>query len=195
MSALTTTHSPISAVLWPENTLLRNIILAFGGSLLLAISAHINVLTLPVPVTMQTFVVLGLGAALGWRLAGATVLLYLSQGALGLPVFAKGAGPLYMMGPTGGYLLGFLIAAVVVGWLAERGMDRTPAKMFPAMLFGNFLIYIPGVLWLASFIGMDKTFMGGVLPFLLTDVVKCALAAIVFPLAWKFVNKNKQADS
>ena len=74
-------------------------------------------------------------------------------------------------------------------------MDRTPAKMFPAMLFGNFLLYIPGVLWLASFIGMDKAFMGGVLPFLLTDVVKCALAAIVFPLAWKFVNKNKQADS
>ena len=195
MTALTTTHPSISATLWPENTLIRNVILAFGGSLLLAISAHINVLTLPVPVTMQTFVVLGLGAALGWRLAGATVLLYLSQGALGLPVFAKGAGPLYMMGPTGGYLLGFLVAAVVVGWLAERGMDRTPARMFPAMLFGNFLIYIPGALWLAGFIGMENAIAGGVLPFLLTDVLKCALAAIVFPLAWKFINKNKSTDS
>lgn len=195
MPSLSTTHSTLSTTVWPDNSLLRNIVLAFAGSMLLAISAHINVLTLPVPVTMQTFVVLGLGAALGWRLAGATVLLYLSQGALGLPVFAEGAGIAYMAGPTGGYLLGFLIAAVVVGRLAEHGMDRTPAKMFPAMLIGNFLIYVPGVIWLASFFGMQAAFAVGVLPFLLTDVLKCALAAIAFPLAWKHLIKDKSAES
>ena len=190
-----TTHPPISMVVWPENTLLRNVILAFAGSILLAISAKVQVPLapaglFPVPVTMQTFVVLGLGAAYGWRLAGATLLLYLSQGALGLPVFASGGGMAYLAGPTAGYLFGFLIAAVAVGWLAERGVDRSPARMFPAMLFGNFLIYVPGLIWLAGYIGMEKAVIAGLQPFVFGDLLKCALAAIVFPAAWSFLKKK-----
>ncbi len=196
---LLTTHPPISAAVWPQNNLLRNVVLALAGSLLLAISAKVQVqlapLTLfPVPITMQTFVVLGLGAAYGWRLAGATLLLYLSEGAMGLPVFANGGGIAYLAGPTAGYLFGFLIAAVAVGWLAERGMDRSPAKMFPVMLLGNFLIYLPGLLWLAGFIGMEKAVVAGLQPFVFGDLLKCALAAIVFPVAWKFVTKKRNED-
>ncbi len=196
---LLATHPPISAAIWPESTLIRNIVLALAGSVLLAISAKVQVqlapLSLfPVPLTMQTFVVLGLGAAYGWRLAGATILLYLSEGALGLPVFAKGGGMAYLVGPTAGYLFGFLVAAVAVGWLAERGMDRSPAKMFPAMLFGNFLIYIPGLIWLAGFIGMEKAVLAGLQPFIFGDLLKCALAAIVFPVAWKLVMKKRNEE-
>ena len=103
----------------------RGIVLAVIGSILLTISAKIQVPFWPVPMTMQTFVVLVLGVAYGWRLAGATVLLYLAQGALSLPVFAAGGGLAYMSGPTGGYLVGFLLAAVAVGWLAERSWARS----------------------------------------------------------------------
>ncbi|MEM7425984.1 MAG: biotin transporter BioY [Pseudomonadota bacterium] len=189
------THPPIFAVLWPDNNLVRNIVLALAGSVLLAIAAKVQIplapaSLFPVPVTMQTFVVLSLGAAYGWRLAAATLLLYLSEGAIGLPVFAEGGGMAYLLGPTAGYLFGFLVAAIAMGWLAERGVDRSPAKMFPAMLFGNFLIYVLGLIWLASFIGMDKAVVAGLQPFVFGDLLKCALAAILFPVAWKFVSKN-----
>jgi biotin transport system substrate-specific component len=117
-------HATLADALWSPaagSTTVRAIVLAVIGSILLTISAKIQVPFWPVPMTIQTFVVLVLGVAYGWRLAGATVLLYLAQGALGLPVFAAGGGLAYMAGPTGGYLVGFLLAALVVGWLAERG--------------------------------------------------------------------------
>src|SRR5690606_16484525 len=125
---IATERSTLAESLWPAQAApawLRNMLLAVGGSLLLTLSAKINVPFYPVPMTMQTFAVLLIGAAFGWRLGTATVLLYLAQGAAGLPVFAgtpeKGIGLLYLMGPTGGYLVGFAVAAAVVGWLAERG--------------------------------------------------------------------------
>jgi biotin transport system substrate-specific component len=114
---------------------------AVAGSILLAISAKISIPFYPVPLTMQTFMVIGLGLALGPRLGMAAVALYLAQGAAGLPVFAgtpeKGIGLAYMMGPTGGYLLGYLIAAFVAGHLAERGMDRSPVSAFGAALLAG----------------------------------------------------------
>ena len=140
MNQVLTTHNTIAASLWPEQTAnrwLRAVVLAVLGTVLLWASAKMKVDVGPVPVTMQTLVILGLGAAYGWRLGAATLLLYLAEGAAGLPVFAgtpeKGIGLAYMTGPTGGYLVGFVIAAAAIGYLAERGMDRNPFKMFGAM--------------------------------------------------------------
>ncbi len=172
----------------------RAVLLAIAGSLLLWASAKVQVPFWPVPMTMQTFVVLGLGAAFGWRLGMATVALYLLEGAMGLPVFAgspeKGIGLAYMAGPTGGYLAGFVLAAGITGWLAERGLDRNVLTMGLAMLAGTVAIYALGLGWLATLIGAEKAVEFGLLPFIPGDIAKLALAAIVFPAAWKMLKRN-----
>ena len=191
----------IANLVWPESkstNALRFVVLAFAGSLLIAVSSKVQIPFYPVPMTMQTFVILGLSMALGWRLAGATLALYLLQGMLGLPVFAgspeKGIGLAYMMGGTGGYLLGFLAAAVTCGWLGEKGWDRNVFKTAAAMFIGNALIYIPGILWLGLLFGWDKPIIEwGLTPFILGDITKIALATAVLPLAWKFLNKKHAA--
>ena len=191
----------IANLVWPLGksiNLIRYLTLALAGSLLIAISSKIQIPFYPIPMTMQTFVILGLSMAYGWRLAGATLTLYLLEGALGLPVFAgtpeKGIGLVYIMGTTGGYLLGFLAAAVTCGWLAEKGWDRNVFKTAAAMFIGNALIYIPGVLWLGVLLGWDKPIIDwGLTPFILGDLAKIALAAFVFPMVWKFLNKKNDA--
>jgi len=176
-----------------RRSLAHNALIALAASLLLWASAKARIDIGVVPVTLQTLAVLALGAALGPRLAAAAVVAYLAQGALGLPVFAgtpeKGVGLAYMAGPTGGYLVGFLIAAVGIGWLAERGADRSPLRMFLAMLAASALIYVPGVLWLSAFVGLKQSVALGVAPFLIGDVVKAALAAAVFPAAWALARR------
>jgi biotin transport system substrate-specific component len=177
--------------LWPaaRYRLARTLILALMGTLLLWASAKIKVPMWPVPMTLQTFVVLALGAAYGWRLAAATVILYLAEGALGLPVFAgtpeRGIGLAYMLGPTAGYLAGFVLAAIAVGWLVERGFGRSPAKALLAMLAGQTLMFAPGVAWLALGLNMGwtKAAAAGLAPFLLGDAIKTALAASALVLA------------
>jgi biotin transport system substrate-specific component len=168
--------------------------LALLGTVLLWISAKVKVDLGAVPITLQSLVILGLGAAYGWRLAVATLLLYLAQGALGLPVFAgtpeKGIGLAYMAGPTGGYLFGFVIAAGVSGYLAERGFDRHPIKMFCAMLLATALIYVPGLAWLSVLIGAEKAVQFGFLPFLWGDLIKAGLAAALFPAAWLLLGRR-----
>jgi len=194
-------HDTLASALWPSqgklgemNGLARAGLLALVGSLLLYASAKVQVPFYPVPITMQTFAVLVIGMAYGWRLGGATVAFYLAQGAVGLPVFAgtpeKGLGLAYMAGPTGGYLLGFLLAAVAVGWLAERGWDRSVAKTLAAMVLGTAIIFIPGVLYLGVLIGAEKALQFGLYPFLWGAVFKIGLAAAVLPLAWKAVSKR-----
>ena len=168
----------------------RAIVLAVIGSILLTLSAKIQVPFWPVPMTMQTFVVLVLGVAYGWRLAGATVLLYLAQGALGLPVFAAGGGPAYMAGPTGGYLVGFLLAAVAVGWLAERGWARSAASTLAALLIGTAIIFACGIAWLSTLIGLPKAINAGLVPFLLSEAVKIALATALVPFAWRLLQRS-----
>ncbi|MFC1674005.1 biotin transporter BioY, partial [Pseudomonadota bacterium] len=153
----------------------------------------------PVPMTMQTFVVLSLGMVYGWRIAGATVLLYLAEGAAGLPVFAgtpeKGIGLAYMMGGTGGYLVGFVLGAMATGWLAEKGWDRTMLGTALAMVIGNIIIYVPGLLWLGTLYGWDKPiFEWGFTPFILSDAVKLGMAAVIMPLAWRAVGKHSHRD-
>ena len=163
------------------------------GSLLLAVSAQVKIPFYPVPVTGQTLVVLLIGMTYGVRLGGATVAAYLLQGAMGLPVFAGSAiGMAALLGPTGGYLAGFLVAAVVMGFLAERGMGRGMISTIAAMLMGNAVIYAMGVSWLATFIGFEKAVAAGVLPFLYGDALKLAVAACMMPAAWRFVKRAQK---
>lgn len=173
------------------SALTRGALVVFG-SLLLAVSAQFKIPLYPVPVTGQTLVVLLIGMTYGPRLGGITMLAYLFEGALGLPVFAGGAaGVAVFMGPTGGYLFGFLLAGVAMGYLAERGMGRTVLSTIAAMVLGNFVIYLCGALWLANFIGLGQAIAAGVLPFLYGDALKLAVAAGLMPLAWRAVKSMK----
>ena len=197
MTIATAAHQPLIDRLWPaaERPLVRQAILVVLGSLLLWASAKVQVPMWPVPMTMQSFVVLVIGMGYGSRLGAATVGFYLLQGALGLPVFAgtpeKGIGLAYMVGPTGGYLLGFVLAAATVGWLAERGWDRTLPLAVTAMIIGTILLFVPGVAWLAVLIGFSTAVAAGETPFLLASVVKLALAAAVMPLAWRAIEARE----
>ena len=201
MSNLANAHPTLASVFWPTaNTLgassmLRGVVLAFIGSVLLTISAKVHVPFYPVPMTMQTLVVLMLGMTLGSRLGVAAVMLYMAEGAMGLPVFSgtpeKGLGVAYMMGPTGGYLLGFVVAAWATGFLAERGWDRGVVSTASAMVIGNGIIYALGLLWLGSLLGWDKPIIEwGMMPFLLGDATKILLAVIIMPAIWKAVGKK-----
>ncbi|HEX9906403.1 MAG TPA: biotin transporter BioY [Propylenella sp.] len=148
------------------------------GSLILWASAKVSVPFWPVPMTLQTGAVALLAAAYGWRLGLATVVLYLMEGAAGLPVFQGGGGLAYLAGPTGGFLIGFALAAALVGWFAERGFDRNPVKLFGAMVVADAIVFALGLLWLGTVIGWDKPVLQlGLYPFILGDLVKMALAA------------------
>jgi biotin transport system substrate-specific component len=161
------------------------VLLAIAGSLLMWVSAKIKVPFYPVPMTLQTLALFGIAAAYGMRLGVATIALYLIEGALGLPVFAgtpeKGIGLLYMAGPTGGYLASYMIAAAVVGYAVDRGLGRNPFKLFGAMLVAEVVILGMGFAWMAYLFGMEKAFAFGVGPFIVTDLVKIALAACLVP--------------
>lgn len=187
----------LAATMWPAGTeagaiAMRAGLLALVGSLLVAVSAQIQVPMYPVPMTMQPFAVIVIGAAYGARLGAATLLLYMAEGALGLPVFAgmKG-GAVVLAGPTAGYIVGFVLAAGAIGWLAERGWDRNVLATVAAMTIGMALIYIPGVAWLATLIGTQKAVAAGMLPFLIGDAVKIALAALVLPGAWWLIGRAR----
>lgn len=187
MSLITASQPPLIEALPGGRNMAVKVAIAVAGSALLAISAKMQVPFYPVPVTMQTLVVLVLGMTLGSRLAFATLALYLAEGLAGLPVFAgtpeKGIGLAYMMGPTGGYLLGYLVAATLTGWLAERGFDRSLPKAAVALVLGNVAIYVPGILWLGAVIGWDKPVLAyGLIPFLAGDALKLALGACLLPL-------------
>ena len=183
----------IAALGGKHESLVVKIALVLAGTMLLFISARARVPLVPVPITMQTFVVLGLGMAYGWRLGAITMIAYLAEGAVGLPVFAqtpeRGIGIPYMLGPTGGYLVGFVLAAGLVGYLAERGWDRSWLRTAAAMVLGNVAIYLPGVAWLAGLIGIESAIQGGLLPFLWGDALKIALATALLPWCWKLVGR------
>lgn len=168
----------------------RGVVVVLVGSLLLTASAKLSIPFVPVPMTLQTLVVLCLGMVLGPRLGAAAVLAYLAQGAMGLPVFAgtpeKGIGIAYMLQHTGGYLVGFVVAAFVVGLLAQRRWDRSMLTTIAAMLIGNAIIYAFGLLWLGTLIGWDKPVIAlGMTPYLLGDFAKVLIAAALLPTLWK----------
>ena len=187
---------PLIELLWPERTLVRNVVLVFGTSLLLAFSAQI-VLPLPfspVPVTAQTLIALLSGAVLGSRLGPLSVLVYLTEGAMGLPFFARGqAGLGYLRGVTGGYLIGFVVAALVVGLLIERGWGRTFRTAVLAMVVGNIVLYCFGVPWLKNVlnISLGKALAIGFYVFIPGDLYKLGFASVLLPRLWSFFGKPK----
>jgi biotin transport system substrate-specific component len=166
-----------------------------GFSFILALSAQIAIRLpfSPVPVTGQTFVVLLMGVLLGRKRAVATVILYLAEGAAGLPVFAGGgAGLAFLLGPTGGYLFGFIITAGLIGVLSERGWDRKIAGAAAAMILGNTVLYLFGLPWLAMYVGFDNVFFMGFYPFIPGDLIKIAVASFMLPLGWKVIGKIRR---
>ncbi len=170
--------------------------LVVAGVLLLALAAKVKVPMWPVPITMGTFAVLTIGAAYGARLGLVTIMAYMVVGALGYDVFAgssaETAGLTYMMGGTGGYLVGYVLATLALGILAQRGWDRSVAWMGLAMLIGNVLIYLPGLAWLGQLYGWEKPILAwGLTPFLIGDALKLALAAVLLPAAWALVGRAR----
>ena len=172
----------------------RYALLALAGSVLISICTQISLPLFPVPMTLQTFAVFLIGLTYGWRLGGITVSLYLLEGAIGLPVFSGGKGGMIVfMGPTAGYLVGFLLAATACGWFAERGFDRSYFRLFLSLIVGNILIYTPGLFWLGTLIGWDKPVLEyGLYPFIGGDLLKIAMAVLLLPTVWKIVNRLKQ---
>lgn len=199
--AVATQYRTLSETLWPaEGAALwakRAVLVAAGVVVLgLAAKAAVPVWPSPVPITLGTFAVLTIGAAYGPRLGLATILAYLLLGALGWDVFAGSSaeenGIAYMLGGTGGYLLGYLLAVLALGFAARRGWDRSVGGMTLAMLAGNALIYVPGLLWLGRLYGWDQPIMAwGLTPFLIGDALKLALAALLVPGLWRLVGKAR----
>jgi biotin transport system substrate-specific component len=193
MEAADTYRGVMIEAVWLKSGVGREVALILGGTLLIALSAQLQFVLpfSPVPITGQTFTVLLLGALYGSTRGPATVVTYLALGVMGLPVFAGGAsGVARLIGPTGGYLVGFLAAAFVVGWLSERGWDRKPWTTAVSMIIGSAVIYGAGVLWLSRFVGWQAVLGTGVLPFLAGDALKIALATILLPTGWKLIGRS-----
>lgn len=192
--------STLAQTIWPRSTsaplaaLGQDALLVTGFSLLNALCAQIFFLLpgTPIPVTGQTFGVLLTGALLGPRLGALSLMLYLIEGTVGLPFFFGGTfGLAHILGPTGGYLLSYPLAAGLVGWLAVRGWDRKPLTMLAAMFLGSAVIYTFGASQLAHFVGASKAVSSGVLPFLPGDVLKAILAAGLLPAGWKLLGQKR----
>ena len=191
-----TTRAPvISSVVVPRSAV-TTMALVVGFALLTALMAQIEIPLwfTPVPITGQTFAVLLAGAALGSTLGGASQLLYVALGAVGLPFYAGGDGGWEVVtGATGGYLAGFVVAAYLVGRLAERRQDRTVLTAIPAFLAGSAVIYLFGVVWLARELGVSTTeaLELGMTPFVVGDLVKIVLAGVIMPSAWRLVESGR----
>lgn len=181
------------AGLWAK----RAVLVAAGVVIhILAAKVQVPVWPSPVPVTLGNLAVLGIAAAYGPRLGLVTIAAYLALGALGWDVFAGSSaevnGLAYMAGSTGGYLAGWLLATLLLGHAARMGWDRSMGRMALAMLAGSAIIYIPGVLWLGVLYGWDQPLIEwGVTPFLIGDLIKTAIAALLLPLAWKLVGSAR----
>lgn len=187
---MTTLAPTLSARLFPRTSVrLRDLTLILAGSLLVALFAQIEIPLQPVPITGQTFAVLLVGAALGSKRGAASLALYVAEGALGLPFFSGGASGLsHLTGATAGYLVGFVMAAYVVGLLAERGLERSVCTSLIPFLAGTVVIYLFGVAWLSVVLGsFSKAIAAGLLPFLAGDAIKLAAAVLALPAAWRLV--------
>lgn len=195
--AIATTMRPLVSLALPEKGAARlatQLLLAIAGTLLLTLSAKTKVVLGPVDISLQTLAVFLIAAAFGLRLGVATLLLYMAEGAMGFPVFQgtpeKGIGVAYMLGSTGGYLAGFVVMAAIVGWAADRGWDRRPVKLFNAILVSEIIMMAMGFAWLALLIGPEKSWQFGVVPFIIGDLIKVALAASLVPAVWSLLPKQ-----
>ena len=204
MAVTLTTPNTILGVLEPKSSstrLLTNLVTVVVGTALLTLSAKISVPTWPIPVTLQTFAVALLAAAFGWRIGLATVALYILEGLAGLPVFAGAvAGPAYLFGPTGGFILSWLLTAPIIGYAADRGASGKLLPLFGAMLLGDAVSFVIGFGWLATFLAVAKSmpaadamaaaFKGAILPFVLWDILKMALAAVSTLGIWSVLKRR-----
>ncbi|MBT5294056.1 MAG: biotin transporter BioY [Octadecabacter sp.] len=196
----TTMNKPVLAEVFGSSAgaalRVKQAILVLVGITLLAVAAKISIPMIPVPITMGTFAVLTIGAAYGPRLGLVTILGYIIVGAAGFDVFAgstaEANGLTYMMGSTGGYLVGYVLATLALGFAASKGLDRSVGGMALAMLVGNALIYVPGLFWLGTLYGWDQPILQwGLTPFLVGDVLKLALAALLVPAIWKMIGNAR----
>jgi biotin transport system substrate-specific component len=171
------------------NIYFKNISLVLFGTLILAVSSKVQVPFWPVPMTMQTFIVFIIGMSYGSKLAFLTLTAYLVEGALGIPVFAKGGGLLYLVGPTAGYLYGMTLAAFIIGKFADNECNKSYIKSLLSLATGTFFIFLLGVGYLGSVIGYDKALTAGLYPFILSEFFKIFLAAALIPSITKYINK------
>ena len=204
MAVTLTTPNTLLGVFQPKGDAARlasNLATVVLGTLLITLCAKINVPVWPVPVTLQSFAIAALAAAFGLRIGVATVALYLLEGAFGLPVFAgASAGLPYLMGPTGGFLIGFLLLAAIVGYAADRGASGKPLTLFAAMLVGDAVLFVLGFAWLLFMAGQAQwidqanvvasAFAKAVQPFIIWDILKMALAALSVTGAWSILSKR-----
>ena len=195
MDIYSSNNSLVSSLLGKKtNDFVYVLLTSIIGSFLLAISSKVQIPLTPVPVTLQTLVLLVMSMFLGWRGAVGATSLYLFQGAIGLPVFAHGGGFIILFGPTGGYLFGFLIASLVVGYLAERGWDKSVVLTFTSMTIGTLIIYLFGVVWLSYLKDLNTALMFGLLPFITPDILKICLGTCLVSAGWeiseKYINRK-----
>ena len=190
MDIYSSNNSLVSSLLGKKtNDFVYVLLTSIIGSFLLAISSKVQIPLTPVPVTLQTLVLLVMSMFLGWRGAVGATSLYLFQGAIGLPVFAHGGGFIILFGPTGGYLFGFLIASLVVGYLAERGWDKSVVLTFTSMTIGTLIIYIFGVIWLSYLKDFNTALVFGLLPFITPDILKICLGTCLVSAGWETSEK------
>ena len=195
MDIYSSNNSLVSSLLGKKtNDFVYVLLTSIIGSFLLAISSKVQIPLTPVPVTLQTLVLLVMSMFLGWRGALGATSLYLFQGAIGLPVFAHGGGFVILFGPTGGYLFGFLIASLVVGYLAEKGWDKSVILTFTSMTIGTLIIYLFGVIWLSYLKDLNTALVFGLLPFITPDILKICLGTCLVSAGWeiseKFINRK-----
>ena len=195
MDIYSSNNSLVSSLLGKKtNDFVYVLLTSIIGSFLLAISSKVQIPLTPVPVTLQTLVLLVMSMFLGWRGAVGATSLYLFQGAIGLPVFAHGGGFIILFGPTGGYLFGFLIASLVVGYLAEKGWDKSVVLTFTSMTIGTLIIYLFGVIWLSYLKDLNTALVFGLLPFITPDILKICLGTCIITAGWeiseKFINRK-----
>jgi biotin transport system substrate-specific component len=175
------------------NARVRHILLIAAGALFIYLTARLTIPRDPVPWTGQTFGILVVGGALGARRGFAAIALYVLLGLVGLPFFAEGkGGSAVLLGPSGGYLIGFLLAGTLVGRLAELGWDRRLGGALAMMLIGSFVIYAVGLPWLSASLHLtsNETISNGLTPFLAWDVAKLVVAAGIFPLGWWLIGRR-----
>ena len=184
----------LSKALIGSDSRFKKLAMVVLGSLAIAIAAQISVPMFPVPMTLQTLAITVIGLRFGARMAAATVLVYLGQGAMGLPVFASGGfGLAWLMGPTSGFLWGFVGMAFLTGWLVENGMGRGWLRLFIAAVVPAALLYVPGVAVLAIVVpslDLSGAFAAGALPFLIGDLVKSGIAALIVVGGWKLLKRR-----